>query len=142
MKAINLKPYVDDQLFFFIEKFKEHGWNQEDTQYVCKKTDLQEWNLGIVFYCELLEYTDGGKYLNMITPWVAGEIEVKTTDEQELRKYTAFIRNELDEMKLNPFHDEDSFMGYFSKEDHKGWTKLKFYLNKHYPEGYWENHTL
>ena len=40
------------------------------------------------------------------------------------------------------FKDEDSFMGYFSKEDHKGWTKLKFYINEEYPKGYWGNHTL
>lgn len=142
MELINLRNYVNDQLFYFIEKFKEHGWKQEDISYVTKVTHLQEWSLGIVFYSELLEYTQDGPYLNMLTPWVVGRLEVETTDHNKLRDYTDFIIDELEKMRLKPFHDEDSFMGYFAKEDNKGWTELKFYLNKHYPDGYWENHTL
>lgn len=145
MEPINLRSYIDDQLYFFIEKFKKHGWDQEDIHYVSKKTDLQDWPLGIVFYGELLEYTDknfGGNYLNMITPWICGRLDIETTDDQDLRDYAGFILNELKIMRLKPFHDEDSFNGYFSKEEHKGWTQLKFYLNKFYPDGYWENHIL
>ena len=40
------------------------------------------------------------------------------------------------------FHDEDSYRGYFSKEDKNGYTRLKFYLNREYPKGYWQNHVL
>ena len=42
MEIINLRGYVDHQLFYFIEKFKEHGWKQEDVHYVTKKVDFQE----------------------------------------------------------------------------------------------------
>jgi len=140
MKAINLKPYIDDQLFFFIEKFKEHGWKQEDIQYVTKKTNLQEWDLGIVFYGELLEYTEEDQ--DMITPWIVGRVEIEETDDLKIKACKSFILEELESMGLHPFHDEDAYMGYFSKESHQGWTKLKFYLNKFYPDGYWENHTL
>jgi len=140
MKAINLAQYTDDQVIFFIEKFKENGWEQEDFQYVNKETDLQDWPLGIVFYPELLEYTEDGK--DMITPWICGEVEIETTYVEDLREYTKFILSELESMDLNPFHDEDAYMGYFAKDTREGWTELKFYLNKYYPNGYWENHTL
>lgn len=137
---INLRIWVDNQLFYFIEKFKKHGWDQEDIHYVSKKTHLQEWDLGIVFYSELLEYTENGE--EVLTPWIVGRIEALTADHGKLREYTDFILDELNKMELRPFHDEDSFMGYFAKEDHGGWTQLKFYINESYPDGYWENHIL
>jgi len=137
---INLRNYIDDQLEFFIEKFKENGWKQEDIHYVSKNTDLQEWPLGIVFYSELLEYTEKKK--EVLTPWIVGRLEVETTEYDKLFEYADFILNELDQIDIHPFYDEDSFRGYFSKSNHQGWTKLKFYINKEYPDGYWENHTL
>lgn len=137
---LNLKPWMDSELFYFIEKFRSHGWKQEDVHYVTKITHLQEWELGIVFYLELLEYTENGE--GCIAPWIVGMLEVETTDHVKLREYTDFILDELNKMDIKPFHDEDAFMGYFSKEDHKGWTELKFYINQNYPDGYWENHTL
>jgi hypothetical protein len=140
MKTINLASYTDDQIIFFIEKFKENGWKQEDLQYVNKETDIQDWPLGIVFYPELLEYTEDGK--DMITPWICGEVEIETTDDLKLKVYKNFILKELEDMDLNPFHDEDAFYGYFAKNTHKGWTELKFYINKFYPDGYWQNHIL
>lgn len=140
MKLLNLYNYIDDQIEFFIEKFKNAGWIQEDIQYVCKKTDLQDWDLGIVFYAELLEYREEGR--EVITPWVVGKLEVEETDYKKLKLYTSFVIQELKKMGIKPFHDEDSFMGYFAKHDNKGWTELKFYINSEYPDGYWENHTL
>ena len=56
--------------------------------------------------------------------------------------YKSFVLEELNKMELHPFHDEDAFYGHFAKSEHKGWTELKFYLNKNYKDGYWENHTL
>ena len=139
-KPLNLRYYIDNQLHHFIEKFKKHGWRQEDLHYITKKTHLQEWDLGIVFYSELLEYEENGK--EILTPWIVGRLEIETIDYGKLREYTDFILDELNKMDIKPFHDEDSFMGYFSKEDHKGWTQLKFFINERYPDGYWENHTL
>lgn len=137
---INLRNYVDSQLMFFIEKFKKHGWKQEDNEYVCKKTDLQDWDLGIVFYSELLEYMENGR--QVLTPWICGSIEIEVTDYPELKEYARFILDELEQMDIKPFRDEDAFLGYFSKTDNKGWTELRFYINEEYPKGYWENHTL
>ena len=139
-EKINLRNYIDGQLEFFIEKFKENGWKQEDTHYVTMKTDLQDWDLGIVFYSEILEYEEEGR--DVLTPWIVGRLEVEETDYSKLIKYARFILSELDEMGIKPFHDEDSFHGYFAKHENKGWTEIKFYINKEYPDGYWENHTL
>jgi len=138
---INLRNYVNEQLEFFIEKFKENGWKQEDIHYVSKDTELQEWPLGIVFYSELLEYREDNRR-EVLTPWIVGELEIETTEYDKLFEYADFILNELNQMNISPFHDEDSFRGYFAKSSHKGWTELKFYINKEYPKGYWENHTL
>ena len=140
MEAINLRNYIDNQLFFFIEKFKEYGWKQEDIHYVTKVTDFQDWPVGVVFYSELLEYTESRH--EKLTPWIVGKLEVEKTEHSELVEYTNFILDELEKMGIKPFHDEDAFMGYFAKENHNGWTELKFYINQYYPDGYWENHTL
>ena len=137
---INLRYWVDNQLYYFIEKFKKHGWKQIDIHYIEKETHLQDWPVGVVFYSELLEYTENKE--EVLTPWIVGRLEIETTDHLKLREYTDFILDELNKMEVKPFHDEDSFMGYFSKEDHDGWTQLKFYINMYYPGGYWGNHTL
>ena len=102
--------------------------------------DLQEWPVGIVFYSELLEYEEEGR--DVLTPWIVGRLEVEETDYNKLIKYARFILSELDEMGITPFHDEDSFHGYFAKHGNKAWTEIKFYINEEYPNGYWENHTL
>jgi hypothetical protein len=137
---INLSNYIEDQIEYFIEIFKSNGWDQEDIAYVSKKTNLQDWDLGIVFYGELLEYSEGKE--DIITPWIVGKIEVETTDDIKLRSYASFILNELEKLNIHAFHDEDTYKGYFAKETHKGWTELKFYVNMEYPDGYWQNHTL
>jgi len=148
-EIINLRKYIDDQLYFFIEKFKEIGWKQEDVHYISKKVDFQDRSLGIVFYSELLEYSDkefGNNYLNMLCPWIVGRIEINNEKEENilpiLRSATDFIKEEVKLIGWKMFHDEDAFFGYFSRHNGRGYTRLKFYLNKEYPNGHWENHTL
>lgn len=137
---VNLKNYIDSQLNFFINKFIEIGWKREDLHYITKKIYSQNWNLGIVFYSELLEYREERK--QVLTPWIVGMLEIKETDYHKLSKYADFIKEEVEKIGWKMFHDEDAFQGYFSKEENKGWTKLKFYINEEYSGGFWENHTL
>ena len=136
----NLSTWVDKACQFYVDKFKENGWVQEDLTYVYKKTDFTEYPVGVVFYAKLLEYYEDGK--NVITPWITGRLEVETTDDLKLKAYKSFILEELDQMGLHAFHDEDAFYGHFTKKVNKGWTELNFYLHPFYPDGYWENHTL
>ena len=48
----------------------------------------------------------------------------------------------IKEFGYTPFHDEDAFCGYFSREVHQDMVTFKMYLNPDFPEGYWSNHTL
>lgn len=154
MKNINtwikLREYMDKQIGFFVEKFIEIGWDQEDTSYIFKRTPFltnsdarnedYQYGFGIVFYADFLEYEEEGQ--DLLIPWVVGKIEIENPTEKILKNVTDFIKEEVEKIGWNMFHDEDSYRGYFSKENKNGWTQLRFYLNQEYPKGYWQNHTL
>ena len=162
---INLRNYMDEQLFFFIKKFKENGWKQEDTHYVFKRTDFivnpsarnedYKYGFGIVFYAELLEYSetnDQKRRVEVLTPWVCCRIQIDEnkdvkypSDCPRLEKVIEFMQKEFKEMGLEPFYDEDAYRQNFSRPEIKQnmeSVEIKFYLNMEYPDGYWENHTL
>jgi len=147
---VKLREYMDLQIDFFVQKFVEIGWDQEDTSYIFKRTSFltnsaarnedYQYGFGIVFYSEFLEYEEEGQ--DLLIPWVAGKIEIENPTEEILKNVTDFIKEEVEKIGWNMFHDEDSYRGYFSKENKNGWTQLRFYLNQEYPKGYWQNHTL
>ena len=160
MNKINLWNDMKKQLDFFINKFKEIEWKQEDTYYIFKKVNFlvnpearnndYKYGFGIVFYSDLLSYTENNKYI--LTPWVCGKISIENNpnikypvDCPRLDKVANFIKEELKKINWKPFYDEDSFKGIFSKPELRKNTEnieIKFYLNKEYPKGYWQNHTL
>jgi len=43
---------------------------------------------------------------------------------------------------IKPFGDQDAYFGMFSKKDNGAYSRITFYLNPYYENGYWENHTL
>jgi hypothetical protein len=147
---ITLRKYLDDQIGFFMKKFMEIGWEQEDAAYIFKRTPFivnpdaknedYKHGFGISFYPELLEYREDGE--EVLCPWVVGDIEIENPSDETLRSVADFIKEEVQKIGWNMFHDEDAFRGHFAKDKKHSWTKLKFYLNQSYPEGYWQNHTL
>jgi hypothetical protein len=151
MEIINLANYVDDQINFFVEKFKSIGWKQEDLAYLFKRTPFlvnpearnidYQYGFGLVFYSQLLQYGYGKN--EMLTPWVVGRVELESPTSEILKNVTDFIKEEVKNIGWKMFYDEDSFRNNFSKEERRdGYIRLKFYLNKYYSAGWWENHTL
>jgi len=160
MEKINLREVMEDQLDFFVKKFIENGWKQEDLHYVNKrvgfltnpdaKNDDCKYGFGIVFFTELLGYSEDG--VNMLTPWVVGRISIDKnpdvkypSDCPKLQKVTEYMKKEFKKLGLKPFYDEDAFYGNFSRPEPRqntGDVTIKFYINMDYPDGYWENHTL
>jgi hypothetical protein len=147
---VKLNEYMNNQIQFFVERFKEIGWKQEDISYLFKRTpfmsspdannDDYRYGLGMVLYADFLKYEEEGQ--DLLIPWVVGRVEIENPTEEILKNVTDFIKAEVGNIGWKMFHDEDAYRGYFSKEDKKGWTQLKFYLNREYPNGYWQNHAL
>lgn len=159
MDKINLYKQTMNQLDYFIEKFMSIGYKQEDLHYLVRNTNIVihpdsrnenfKTQFGMSMYAELLLYTEDTKY--MLTPWICCSITITPedvkyqTDSKILRSVGKFIQDDLKKLGLKAFFDEDAFLQNFSRpkvnEDFDSVT-IKFYLNKYYPEGYWENHTI
>jgi len=147
---VKLREYMDNQIAFFVQKFMGNGWNMEDVAYLHKRTPFltdadaknedYRYGFGIVFYADFLRYEEEGQ--DLLAPWVVGRAEIENPTEEILKNVAEFIKAEVEAIGWKMFHDEDSYGGYFSKEDKNGYTRLKFYLNREYPNGYWQNHAL
>lgn len=103
----------------------------------------------MVLYAELLSYTEDSKY--MLTPWICGRISVTPEDikdqksSERLRFIAKTIQNDLKQLNIKAFFDEDAFLYNFSRPEfnqRRDSVSIKFYINKDYPDGYWENHTI
>lgn len=160
MEQVNLYPAMMEQLDYFIKKFISIGYKQEDLHYVERDTtDIvihpdatnlsYKHKFGMGLYPELLQYTE--KREDVITPWICCRINISpvdivtSIDDIRLKKLTEFIKEDLKAAGLKAFYDEDGFRGNFTRPlaNNRGdEITLKFYLNKDYPDGYWQNHTL
>lgn len=161
-KLINYYPAAMEQLDYFIEKFKSIGYKEEDLHYLIRDTNIIlhpdsrnekfKTQFGMVLYMELLSYSEkNDNFSYMLTPWVCCRVTISPEDMKyqmdspRLKKLATFIQKDLETLGLNAFFDEDSFMKNFTRPElHKDGdsVNIKFYVNKHYPEGYWENHTI
>ena len=142
MKKVNIAEHIDEQLNIFISKFIDYGWNQEDSHYIVKNVDFRTQPIGIVFYSELLEYSDkeySNNYLNTICPWIVGSSVIGTEDQKQAAE---FIKKELNDMHIKQFRDEDAYYGCFNRNINGNESTLKFYINYSYPTGHWQNHVL
>jgi len=155
----NLYPEVVEQLDYFVEKFKSIGWKQEDLHYLIRDTDFIthpdsvnekfKHQFGMVLYAKLLSYNEDNKY--NLTPWICCSITISPedikyqSDSKRLKQVANLIKSDLSTLGIKPFSDEDSFQGNFSKPQlHKDRdsVSMQFYINKDYPNGYRENHTI
>jgi len=157
----NFYKEIDDEVQFFVEKFKEIGWEQEDTAYLTKRlpfitnpdarNDEWKYSVGLVLYPELLSYIGDNRGTDEI--WICCRVGINTDEEIEkdpwrskrLTQLTDYLKEEIKKIGWKAFYDEDAFRYNFTRPEIKknlGEVRICFYLNKDYPEGVWENHTL
>lgn len=159
---LNINPEIDSEISELIEKLEKHSpdFRHEDGHYMEFKTPYltnpdsrnEEWKnkIGIVFYPELLSYTDRyvdpetnkvGRRVHVTTPWICVRFELEGNQviSMDLCKWLVSIFKEI---RYAPFMDEDATYNYFSKSERRAYTQYKMYVNPSYPDGWWENHAL
>lgn len=149
---INIQGQIDKEIEDIIQALckNDPGFQVTDDRYLEVKTPFltspearnEDWKnkVGLVFYPELLSYGYGDE--STTTPWVCVRFELEYPKPEIERSVCKWMVEKLKESGYKPFYDEDSFCGYYSKEERKGYNKYKCYVNPDYPDGYWENHTL
>lgn len=152
----NLYDQVDEEINFFAQKFTEAGWTREDDAYLYKDVGFdvhpdaanEEWKTkaSLTLFPELLSYTENSKYI--LSPWLACKISVANGEGQDerLKELTSLLVKDIESFGFKTFYDEDApFGGKFVRPEEKenmGSYSTRCYINKDYPNGYWENHTL
>lgn len=146
----NIAETTDKEVQEIISKLIKKGYNQWDEAWVEMITPFKvnpdgnnENKAGVVLYPELLSYYDGKTWVTV--PWICVRAELEnhhTIDESFQRKFVKWLFEEFNEIGYKPFYDEDAFAGCCTREERKGYTRLKLYVNPSFPEGYWANHTL
>jgi hypothetical protein len=165
---INLAPEAEAEVQFFIDKFVELGWKQEDVGYITKDVGFltnpeahnEEWktSVGMVLFPSLLSYTEKTenngkrKYEDILTVWIECRLSIDINPDVKypdacprLRQLAEYMKEEIKKTGHKAFYDEDSFLGNFSrpeKRENLGDVRISFFLNKDYTGGYWGNHTL
>jgi hypothetical protein len=113
-------------------------WQKEDIAYFsCKVSDFKM--LSITIFPYILYYKENS--CNLAVPWLALDIgNDKMFDNDTIN----FILNNLVEIQMRPFCDDDSYHRYFTypivEEDII--TKITCFINPNYPEGYRNNHVI
>jgi hypothetical protein len=145
---INIQPEIDQEIRKVMETLSEmySEFSVSDDHYFEVLTPFlinpdsrnEEWKnkIGLVFYPELLSYA------NQTTPWICVRFELEGYDNEFSRDLCKWIVEKFKQAGYPPFMDEDSTWNYFQREETKGYTKYKMFINPSYPKGYWENHAL
>ncbi|MEK6829862.1 MAG: hypothetical protein AABY15_07115 [Nanoarchaeota archaeon] len=139
---INIAETTDNEIQEIIEKMSKIDAEYVDQGYVEMETPY-EIGIGIALFPELLSYHDGKNWVTI--PWICLKIDLDgeyAVNEDKQRELVKWLVKNLQSVELHPFKDEDSFAGYSSREQRKGYTIIKLYVNPSYPDGYWSNHAL
>ncbi|KKM75959.1 hypothetical protein LCGC14_1384940 [marine sediment metagenome] len=137
---IDLSPYIDNEINIVAERLVKTGlWIREDICYLTCSLDHYTDNLpSIILSARILYYKE--EMHDVAVPWMGLSI---TTQEGNLDTVITMLLNTLKEIGLKPFKDEDSYNLYFTiPKLHEGLISVTCYVNTHYGNGYWENHTL
>jgi hypothetical protein len=150
---INIYEESEKEINQIIDRLTLHDPNfkQVDGDYLEVKTPFliqpdaknDEWKpkIGLVFYPELLSYGSRSSGFE-INPWVCVSFELETKDMIIHRELCKWFVEKFKAIGLRPFMDEDATWNHYKKDERKGYTRYKLYVNIDYPNGYWENHTL
>ena len=142
----NFETLIQRDLIIINQVLIQAGLNQEDeTYYTFKVEDKFRWSLMV--YPRLLTYdyvykegsNDTALSEEVSTLWIACCCEFLTTD---IESITPQLEEFIKILPLRPFYDEDAYHKYFSKQEKHEWTRLIFYLNPDYINGWWQNHAL
>lgn len=157
---------IQNEIQFFVEKFKQIGWKQEDEGYITKRLPFitnptarnEEWlySVGMKLHPKILSYfgdkkTHGQTGVDEI--WICCETGIETDDvinknfwaSSRVKEFCTYMKQEIDKIGWKAFYDEDAFSGIFARPKilkNLEMIEIKFFLNKDYSDGYWENHTL
>jgi hypothetical protein len=150
---INIAEELDGEISEVVKKLiKEECCEQVDVAYIEIKTPFElnpdapnkDWinKVGMVFYPELITYTENGKSMN--TPWIACRIELENiSDEKLIGDLLKWLVDLLKKSGYKPFMDEDAKWNHWKADNsHKDWKEYTCYINPSYPDGYWENHAI
>jgi len=164
----DIRKKIDQEIQGVIDKligYDPENFEQVDLHYVEICTPFlinpdirnEDWKtkIGIVFYSELLSYSDtyikretasehesSNNVYGVTVPWICVRFELEGEANNISRELCKWIVNIFKGIGYYPFMDEDASFMHFSKDERRGYTKYKMYINPDYPEGYWENHTL
>ena len=151
---INIYENIQQEIDQIIDRLTLHdpNFNHLDDHIIEIKTPFlinpdiknDEWKpkLGIVLYPELLTY--GSRHLTgvEIIPWICVSFELETKDMTIHRELCKWLVEKFMAIGLRPFMDEDATWNHYKKDERKGYTRYRLYINPDYPNGYWENHVL
>lgn len=150
---INISEELDSEISEVIKNLlKNDCCYQVDPGYIEIETPFElnpdarnrEWvkKVGMVFYPELLSYSENGK--DVMTPWIACRIELENiSDEKLIGDLLKWLVELLKKSGYKPFMDEDAKWNHWKADNsHKDWKEYICYINPSYPEGYWENHAI
>lgn len=150
---INISEELDSEISEVIKNLlKSDCCYQVDTCYLEIETPFEldpdarnrEWvkKVGMVFYPELLSYSENGK--DVMTPWIACRIELENiSDEKLIGDLLKWLVELLNKSGYKPFTDEDAMWNHWNVKSSRGsGKKYTCYINPSYTEGYWENHAI
>ena len=169
---INLYKQVELDIETIVKMFVDNGWTQVDDAYIEKNCGIEihpdatresiKTKLTICFSPELLYYYDvhlssqydlkeSKKVTELtITPWIYCSFLIHNDESTKylndnllLYSVIDWVKNEISQLPIKPFYDEDAFFGNFKRPKKDGeFIKTGFYLNPSYPNGYWDNHVI
>ena len=154
---INLERYLNQEMFLLSEYIYEtRDWKRIDEMAYESIRTFGGKKIILVIYPELLRYEyvyragvsgDKKTHEEQAVVWLACRVElegrISTNWHSEVLKELKEWVNE--KFPWKPFYDEDACHGIYSRQCSayiRDWTKYVFYINPHYPDGWWENHCL
>lgn len=151
---IDIAPETDKEIENLIKALlKNKECDQIDDGYLEIKTPFEidpdannkEWKnkIGMVFYPELISYSDENTKKYKKVPWIACRIELEgMKNEEVVTKLLKWLVSLLEKSGYKPFMDEDAVSGHWHKEEKKNYIQYICYVNPDYPKGHWENHAI
>lgn len=154
---INMEQYLWQELNLLGEYINEtRDWKRIDEMAFESIKTFGGKSVILVIYPELLRYgyvyregVSGDKktYVDHAVVWLACKIELEgeqSTDwhSDVLKELKEYVKEKF---PWKPFYDEDACHGIYSRQCSpysRDWTKYVFYVNPHFPNGWWENHAL
>jgi len=143
----NILPSSERNIARIVKMFENLGWKDTHapaTGAIIEKKIFPIDKQIIAIFPSILTYTDNNKkWCQKI--WYKCRIEVnKLRGTLEVDRIAAVMKEFFKDEKFfyKPFKDEDAYKQHFSRLETLSEIEISFYLNPHYPDGYWCNHTL